>query len=361
VRLVVQTGVLALSVLLVASAPTNAQILEPTYEAFVECRNATTDDETINAIIATSQPGDEIVLSGTCLINGTIRLAGDRTYRGQSRTGTVIRQADGANLDAMVAGDSYVDNVPYTGNPFTMRSITVIANREGNPRAGDALVVRSWQAVLEDLVVLEANRHAIRVTNLSANGTPLTNTQVNGRIIGCHIAASGQRGIYIEDTGNAVTDWQLTDNWIEDSGTDGIALDNAAGWVIRGNHVYGVGGVAILAERLFATSISDNYIEDFVTAGLRVSIQGEAASTITGNRIFRFNGGTGTFLQTRVNYGTGSLAVTGNAIRGNGSGVGLDYQKGPGTGLVVTSTGNAVAGVGTPRQIGAGVTVSQGV
>lgn len=324
------------------------------------CSNDTGDDERINAAISGSAPGGEVVLTGTCLIDGTVRLVGDRTLKGSSRTGAVIRQAPGANLDAMLASDSYLDDVPWTGDPVTVRSLTLMAERSTNPSAGDALVLRSWQSVVEDVSVRDANRHGIRVTNLSAGGVALTNTQVNGRIVGSHIDNSGGRGVHVEDTGNSVTDWQLLDNWIGDSGTDGIGLDNAAGWLVRGNHVYGVGRVALWADRLFGSSITDNYLEDFGESGIRLSIQGEAASTVSGNRVFDFSGGTGTFLETRVNYGTGNLAVIGNTLRGNGSGVGLDYQRGPGAGLAVTSTGNLVTGVTTPRRTSAGVTVTSG-
>ncbi|MBW4721310.1 right-handed parallel beta-helix repeat-containing protein [Saccharothrix obliqua] len=322
------------------------------------CRNDTGDDERINAATAASAPGDEIVLTGTCLVDGTVRLASDRTYRGVSRSGTVVRQAPGANLDAMLASDSYLDDVPWTGGPVTLRSLTLLAERDTNPHAHDALVLRSWQAVVEDVVVLGAARHGVRVTNLSANGTPLTNTQVNGRIVGNHIAGSGARGVHVEDTGNSVTDWQLLDNWVEDSGTDGIGLDNAAGWLVRGNHVYGVGGVALWAQRLFGSSVTDNYLEDFGTSGIRVSVQGEAASVVSGNRVFKANGGSGTFLEVTVNYGVGNLVVTGNAVRGNGSGVGLDFR---GPRLVVASTGNLVTGVAVPRRVGAGVSLSAGI
>lgn len=273
----------------------------------------------------------------------------------------MIRQADGANLPALLASDSFLDDDSYTGMPVTIRGVSLDGNRAGNPRGGDVLVVRSWQSVIEDVEIRGATRHGIRLTNVSANGTALLNTQVNGRIVGNHIAESGGRGIYVEDTGNSVTDWQLLDNWIADSGSDAVALDNTAGWIIQRNHIYGTGGAAIAAQRLFGSTISDNYIEDFVTNGLQVSLQGEAASTIIGNRIFRFNGGGGTFLAMRVNYGTGNAAVMGNTIRGNGTGVGLDYQLAPGTTLSVTSTGNLVTGVGTPRRAAVGVTVTAGI
>jgi hypothetical protein len=355
-----RTALLALTVVLMAAVVSSGQAWGDD-RVELSCANNTGDDERINAALGGSAPGGEVVLTGTCLINGTVRLVGDRTLRGASRSGAIIKQAAGANLDAMLASDSYLDNVAWTGAPVTVRSLTLQADRDVNPGAHDALVLRSWQSVVEDVVVQGATRHGIRVTNLSANGTPLNNTQVNGRIVGNHIEGSGARGVYAEDTGNSVTDWQLLNNWIADSGTEGIGLDNTAGWIVRGNHVYGVGRVALWAERLFGSSITDNYLEDFVESGIRLSLQGEAASTVSGNRVFDFSGGTGTFLETKVNYGTGNLAVVGNTLRGNGTGVGLDYQRGSGTGLVVTSTGNLVTGVTTPRRTGDGVTVMAGV
>lgn len=331
----------------------------------VLCANDTGDDERINAALAGN---GEVVLTGTCLIDGPIRLAGDRTLRGESRTSAVIQQAPGANLDAMLASDTYLDNKPWTGGPVTIRSLTLLAEGPTNPGAHDALVLRSWQSVVEDVLIRDARRHGIRVTNLSVDGTALTNTQVNGRIAGNHIHDSGERGVFVEDvpksenTGNSVTDWQLLDNWIGGAGTDGIALDNTAGWLIRGNHVYDVGRVSLWADRLFGSSITDNYLEDFVESGLRVSVQGGAASTISGNRIFDFSEETtGTFLETRVNYGTGNLAVTGNTLRGNGTGVGLDYQRGPGAALTITSTGNLVTEIPTPLRKSPGVTVTAGI
>ncbi|MEU1601982.1 right-handed parallel beta-helix repeat-containing protein [Micromonospora matsumotoense] len=327
----------------------------------MSCANDTGDDERINRAVAASAAGDEIVLRGSCLVDDTIRLAGERTYRGESRAGTVIRQADGANLDALLASDSYLDDVPFTGMPVTIRGLTIDGNRDRNPGAGDALVIRAWQSRIDDLVIMGSNRHGIRITNRSANGTALGNTQVNGVVSGNHIEGSGGHGIYVEDSGNSVTDWQLVDNWIADSGLGGITLENAAGWMVQRNHVYAVGGIALTAERLFGTSIADNYIEDFVGSGLRVSVQGEAASTIAGNRVFKSNGGTGTFVQIRVNYGTGNLVVSGNAIRGNGAGTGIDYQVGPGDGLVVAATGNLITAVGTSRRVGAGVSISAGL
>jgi hypothetical protein len=333
----------------------------PAAERTVRCLDNARDAERINRRIERSNPGDEIIFAGPCLIDQTIRLLGNRAYRGQSRTGTVIKQADGANLDAVFASAGYLDNLPTTGHPFSLRTMTIDANSANNPDAHDAIVVRSWQTIIEDIQIESATRHGVRLTNLSADGTPLTNTQVNGRIANLQINRSGGSGVYVEDTGNSVTDWQLADNYIADTGGDGIHLDNAAGWMIRGNHIYGVGGDnALYAGRMFGSSITDNYIEHFGTTGIYATVQGDAASTISGNRVFKFGGGTGTFIHVHGNYANPHLVVTGNAIRGNGEGVGLDYQLGGAESMVVTSTGNQVSEVTVQRQVGEGVTLDAG-
>jgi hypothetical protein len=358
----VATAVATLSTTpLAPAAPPEIQILG---ERVINCQNnALVDSRLISLAVRNSAEGDEIVFDGTCLVTETIPLLGNRSYRGRSRTGTVIQQADGANLPAIFASDSYLENRPDTGSGVALRTMTIKANSATNPDAGDAVVLRSWQTFVEDVQISNAARHAIRLTNLSADGTPLTtSTQVNGRIAQNQINRSGGSGVYVEDTGNAVTDWQLEDNYIAGTGGDGIAMDNAAGWMINGNHIYTVGGDhALYAHRLWGSSISDNYIEDFGTIGVVATVQGGSASTITNNRIFTKAGRGGTFLQVLGNYGNAKAAITGNTIRGRGLGIGLDYQRGDADSLEVTSTGNLVTEVEVERQVGEGVIVSDGV
>jgi hypothetical protein len=188
------------------------------------------DATRINAVIAASPEGAEILIRGACLIDEPIRLLGNRSYRGESRTGTVLKQADGAGLVALMASSVFLDNKPWTGSPVSIRHLQLDGNRQGNPGSATAgLVLRSWLRVVEDVHVRDTGSDGLRLTNLSADGTGLKTTQVNGRIANCFIERSGRHGIFVEDTQNAVTDWILTDNRIASSGVDGIHLDNAAG------------------------------------------------------------------------------------------------------------------------------------
>jgi putative cofactor-binding repeat protein len=339
------------------------------------CGDKSTDAATLNAAIAGSHAGDQIIISGQCLLTAPITLLGDRSYQGGSRTGTVLAQANSANLPYLLASDSYVSNSSTTGLPFTIHQLTIDCNSSNNTAATNGLVIHSWQTQAEDLLVENCRGSGIVVTNTTPNGTTLTNTQVNGVISNDFIENSGQYGVYVQDSGNTVTDWRLTDNYIAGSGQDAIHLENAAGWYVDANHLYGDGGTAIYANRLFGTSISNNYIEDFGGAGgsttwygIDGTVQGDAASTITGNRVFMFPAEkAGTSYRyiaiTQVNYGSGDVTVTGNTIRGAGktADTGFYYNAGSGVTLEVTSSGNAVVSVGTTRAMGTGVTLSAGI
>lgn len=341
----------------------------------VDCTGAVGDAATINAAIANSIPGAEITIRGICSIDQPIRLEGDRSYRGLSRTGTVLRQAPGSNPIAILASDTFLDNQPFTGNPVSIRHLKVEGTGSGQ---ASGIILRSWLSTIEDVWVTNMGNDGIRATNRSANGTAITNTQVNGRIVANFIENNGRHGVHVQDTGNSVTDWTLADNWIAGSAFDGIRMDNAAGWMVERNHIYGVGAHAINANRLFATSISDNYIEGFgesstyrpfAVFGIRATIQGEdVGSVIHGNRIATFNLSAPEdstryrYVYLFQNYGTGYVSMLGNTIIGsdrpNSSGV---VMRAPvGSSMEVATQGNIIEKVTRDVDRGQRVTTSWG-
>ncbi|MFC6670561.1 right-handed parallel beta-helix repeat-containing protein [Marinobacterium aestuariivivens] len=353
-----------------AEAPARAS------QIVIEGTNSLEDATRINAAIAASPEGSEVLFRGRFLINETIRLLGNRSYRGESRAGTVLQQADGANLDALVVTSGFRDNKPWTGQPVSVSHLQLDGNRRHNTQSETTgLVLRAWLSIVEDMHIKDMGGDGLRLTNRSADGTGLDTSQVNGRISNSFIERSGRHGIFVEDSQNRVTDWILSDNWIAGTGMDGIHLGNAAGWYVVRNHIYGVSQNAIYAKRLFGTSITDNYIEGFgekdskgVWYGIYGTLQGSVASTIARNRIFNVHGaqreGSGNrYLALTVNAGTAMAVVTGNAIRGAGtpSGTGL-YFAAPGKRkLILTSTGNAVENVATKRLLDGDVTLSSGL
>lgn len=337
----------------------------------VFCSDGSQDARNINYAISNSVVGSKINIHGTCLINQTIILKGDRTYVGDSRTGTILREAAGANLAAIVASDSWVSDSSTTGDPVRIAHLTIEgtgSNGGGSDTSG--LVIRSWLTVIEDLQIENVSGDGIQITGTSENGIPLANTQVNGRISNIFITNVGGDGIHVIDSGNSVTDWDLLNSWIGGVGLSGIDMDNAAGWKIIGIHLYGIRDNAIYANRCFATTIADNYIEGFGDAGnattyygIACTLQGNVASVISGNKIFQLNkeSGSGKYIYIgipQVNYGIGVVNIIGNAIYGamGSQDIGLSYQVGSGTALRVLSANN-VQNVTIPRLIGSGVTL----
>lgn len=371
-RLLCALAATCISLCACAGAAPPPGAVPPVGSVVVQCGSGD-DAAAVNSAIEGSADGAEIVFSGQCVLSSTVVLRGNRSYRGTSKTGTLLRQADGANLPALLASDSYVNDETGTGQPVTVRDMTLDGNRANNGSSGtDGLVLRSWKSTVEDLNVNGFGGSGIRVTNESANGTSIESTQVNGRISDNFITDSGGHGVHVEDSGNGVTDWQLVGNWVADSALDGVHIDNAAGWIVDRNHVYGVGHNGIWADRLFGSSLSDNYVEGFGEGevgtwyGVGVQVNGGAASTVTHNRVFALQGekagSTYRYIGVvRVNYGVGLLAVTGNTVRGvlGGQGVGLYYSS-AGGGLEVASAGNAVSDVAEQRVVEPNVLLSAG-
>jgi hypothetical protein len=290
---------------------------------------------------------------GTCLLTTGLKLLGNRTYTGENTTGTVLKQ-DG-NASYILTSFAYVDNSTTTGDPLSIRDLTVSCNGSGHT---DGIVLLNWLVDVENVDVSNCPGSGIVDTNTNASGEAITNSSVNSRFENNFIEDSGRYGFEVYDTGNSVTDGFLVDNQIAFSGLDAIHLDNAAGWDISGNHLYGVGQNAISASRLFGTTISDNYIEDFGDGktsgtwyGTLGSAQDGSGSTILGNKITNYpaNSGNAKYVYIgiiKTNSGTGHLSVTGNAIVGNGHGIGILVSGGSNE-LDVATSGNQVADVDT--------------
>ena len=90
-----------------------------------------------------------------------------------------------------------------------------------------------------------------------------------------------------------MTDGLLADNQIANSGADGIYLQNTEGWAISGNTSTATGRTLSNAARLYASTISGNYIEDFGAARrsgtwyrIAGTAQGSLGSVIADNKVF---------------------------------------------------------------------------
>ncbi len=337
-----------------AGAARSAGATSRAYVTQVSCGDTTADAGVLQHAIDASRAGSVIQIGGTCLLDRAIVLLPNRTYTGTSRTGTVLRQD--AALPYVLVSSAYVDNSATTGSPLTIQQLTVACSGRGHT---NGIVIMNWQTDVQELDVSNCGGSGIVDTSQALDGATIRNTSVNSRFANNFITGSGGSGFRVIDHGNSVTDGYLDGNRIADSGGAAVLMDNAAGWDISGNHLYNDKSDGIMANRLYGTAISGNYIEDFASRrpagqwyGIAGTVQGGNGSTIYGNRIFNDLGETGAATHiyvgiTSVNGHTGNIAVYGNAIRGAGQrDVALSFSAGPGT-LTVAAAGNAISQVGT--------------
>ena len=320
----------------------------------VTCHDSSSDSGRLQRAINDSSVGATIAIGGSCLLTKGITLLSGRSYTGSGATGTVLRQA--AGMDFVLASDAYVDNASTTGDPLSIRDLTVACDGSGQT---DGIIIVNWLADVEHVNVSDCGGSGIVDSSVTANGRSITNTSVNSRFENNFISGSGRYGFYVRDNGNSVTDGYLVNNQIASAAGDAIHLEDASGWTITGNHLYDVGQDALYASRLYGTTIADNYIEDFgrnqrsgTWYGIEGTAQGSIGSTISGNKVFNSGENSGSRYVyigvTQVNSGVSYLAVTGNVILGPGRGsVGMLFSGGSNH-LVVASSGNMIAGVGTP-------------
>jgi Tfp pilus assembly protein FimT len=344
------------------------RMVPPIATIHVTCQDRSTDAVRLQHAIDSSPEGAAIEFQGgTCLLTRGLTLLGDRTYTGGSTTGTVLRQAGRA--DYVLASSAYASNATTTGDPLAIRDLTVACDGSGGT---DGIILMNWQADVEHVDVSGCGGSGIVDTNTNSAGRSIRNTSVNSRFDNNFITGSGRYGFEVRDTDNSVTDGFLDDNQIADSRLDAIHLENAAGWDISGNHLYNVGDNAISASRLFGTTISDNYIEDFAAGqrsgtwyGILGTVQDGHGSTIRGNKIFNHRderpGTTRVYIGIpQANRGTGHLSVTGNVIMGaQRSDIGIFLSGGPNN-LDAATSGNQVSGVGTVRVNGGHATINAG-
>ena len=333
----------------------------------VTCQDNSGDAARITAVIGRSRPGATIAIgAGTCLLTSSIVLPGDRTYAGGSSTGTVLRQ--GAAMASVLTSSAYAGNSASTGDPLQIRDLTVDCAGSGHT---DGIVIMNWQVRVDQVDVHGCGGSGIVDTSVAEDGKPITGTSVNSRFEDNFISDSGQYGFAVIDPGNAVTDGYFTDNQIADSGSDGVYLQNSAGWNICGNHLYGDRGDGIAAGRLYGTTICSNYIEDFGVGqrsgtwyGITGTVQGGPGSVLLGNKTFNLageQGGAGhRYIAVTTAGGAGHLSVYANVIATVARADQAFYFNGTPHSLVVAAAANQVSGPGVRQVVAGQVSVGSG-
>lgn len=232
------------------------------------------DTAAIQATIDAATAGAAVLFpAGVYSVSAPIRLRGGLSYLGEgigTASGTVIRQATGANIQGaagrsgLLVSDAFADDAETCSNPLLVQGLCLDGNAAANPLSdASGIVLNAFWSRIEGNLIVNVPGHGILLTDYTDDGTYVTNSCSENRVLGNRIDTCGGDGIRQECGKNdANLDGFCRDNLI--TGVDtGINYDRGAGWVISRNHTYGCRQHGIRVLACFATVVSDNYVEDF--------------------------------------------------------------------------------------------------
>lgn len=333
---------------------------------------STNDTTAIQNAINASSPGDVVYYpAGTYLVSSTIKLLKSRTYQGAGREYSVVKMANSANLDAVMASETWLSTTSTSAdNPINVLDLKIDGNKANQSSGlGVGLALITYWNTVQNLEVVDCRGDGILVTSMRDDTTEISNTAVEAKVVRCAVRQSGGIGIHVQDPSpstQSVTDGFILDCIVDTTGAEGIYIGSAAGWLVRGNHIYGASNTAIYLDRGGFTRVEGNYIETWGTnasAGTYCGIMcggdgsselGASGGMIFANNTMFYSGGAASGSSIRgirvdVSTGvTGHVAIVGNSLSGatqaTGSrGIRLTNQA-AGTTLVAQLAGNVVYG-----------------
>lgn len=290
---------------------------------------AATDTANLQAFLASLTDGDKALFGpGEWLINAGLQYPQNVYYEGtSSRTsvGTRIKQANGANLDALMASAVWysASATPTSATWVHWRNFVFDGNKTNQTAGlGYAFVTMNFQSTFEHLEMVSARGSGMHATSETLAGNGITNTCNEIYINRCQFRGCDGHGFELNEHSAASL---LTDGWIQNcisagNAGDGFRFDAMAGWVCHNNHGYGNAKNGIAAYRMFRTRLTNNYIESFgdsTSAGTYVGINAYTGFTNTGQSIIAFNTvhDTRTDVAANTRGGLWIEASTGAAVR----------------------------------------------
>jgi hypothetical protein len=235
--------------------------------AFGAKGDGTTDDtRAIDAAIAAAPAGGTVWFPpGTYLVSKTIALRPGTTYRGSNPNSSVIKQADGANLIAVVADENFVKRRRHSTSGIQIEDLGIDGNARRN-RRGHGLLLMADRSLVRHVLVDFPPESGIVLTDQNMASTIVTNPAVENRIDDCTITQPGSYGIWVVDTHHSgrQTDGYLLNNVVKNPlGAWAIRIERAAGWFIANNHVYHCAQNGIFLSHVECTYFYFNEIDHF--------------------------------------------------------------------------------------------------
>jgi len=242
-------------------------------------------------------------------------------YEGDGEEFTIIQQAAGSNLNAIMAHADWINEIsPAFGSMVQIRHLSFKGQPSQTAGLGHGVVLQSFWSDIEYCTFQNTAGDALRLDSKSILGNvTLSSTLIENHILRCQFRAYKGCGINSSDTAGL-----LTDGWVEDciftttAGTatafPSLKVDSSAGWDIERNHFYGSPGSAIQASRPWQTRIAGNYVENWgstTTVGTYCAID-----CVNG---FVNDGGFGSVITQNVCYLNTAPGNAGNFLAGIGS------------------------------------------
>jgi Pectate lyase superfamily protein len=348
------------------------------------------DTRAISAAIAAAPGGTVYFPPGIYVVSKTLVLKAGSTYRGSNPNSSVIKQANDANLIAVMADENYEAKRPTSSSGIQIEDLGIDGNSQNN-KHGHGLLLMVDRSLVRHVLVDFPAEAGIVLIDQNIGGSIITNPAVENRIEDCTITQPGTYGIWVVDTNHSgrQTDGYMLNNVVKNAlGTWGIRVERAAGWFIANNHVYHSAQNAIYLSHAECTYFYCNEIDhfgltkvpprqyfglqvDFLMGGFRPSVfMGNVSATWEGlypqnsYNYFQFNGD---------KYGQSNAVVVGNAIHndpvGNAKTPGhanestaFGYDAQPGGALDVSQVANTNDGALTFQSVpkGSGVQMASG-
>lgn len=225
----------------------------------------TDDTKAITAAIAAAPGGTVYFPPGIYVVSQTLALRAGSTYRGSNANSSVIKQANGANLVAVMADEHYVTKRPTSSSGIQIEDLRIDGNSQANKR-GHGLLLMVDRSLVRHVLVDFAPEAGIVLIDQNAGGSIITNSAVENRIEDCTITQPGTYGIWVVDTKHSgrQTDGYMLNNVVKNAlGAWGIRMERSAGWFIANNHVYHSAQNAIYLSHVECTYFYCNEIDHF--------------------------------------------------------------------------------------------------
>lgn len=331
--------------------------------------------------------------SGEFYVNGPIKIPPNRSIRGAGDSGLGLLSETTIRATAAMPAVIYSVGWDTGANTVAQQNIKIRDLKlYCNGLTTYGIVTQNYDSKFENLHIQGSTADALLQDSFDQSGVVhIGNTGVNNRILDCTAEGCGQGFTSNEaSSGTAV----FTDGFIENctvtstTGAYGIGIQRMAGWTVDNNHLYGLAQHGILAAQMFASSITNNYIETWGntgTSGFWRAIDGSSigqsdggpGSVISHNRLMMFNapGNAASNIRgisiTCDANNSANFAVEGNVAHcgpaaGFANATAFAYANAAATSnLTIASTGNLVTGhwtagiVQTPN--GGVITVNTGV